>query len=305
MTRGPSPDVAVSVRSRLLELARRDGVEFQLMLTEFGIERLLYRLGASAHAGSFVLKGAVLFRLWSAERGRATWDLDLLGSGDGSVERVVGVVDEVCKVPSDDGLTFDHESIAGETIRAEEEYEGVRVRLEARLAGAKVPMQLDVAFGDVVHPAPRRRIYPTLLGHTPPRILAYPREAVVSEKLEAILSLGVTNSRMKDFYDLYRLALSFPFEGRVLLRSIHRTFARRRTDFPASEPAEFAPGFLGAPERRTQWQALVRRGRLAAPADPQRVSVVLGRFLGPVLGAAAAGSAFAQSWEPGGPWRTR
>jgi len=295
-------NVAASVRARLLQLARRQGVEFQLVLAEFAIERLLYRLGVSAHAERFVLKGATLFRLWSAERGRATWDLDLLGRGTNTVPAVVGAVRELCAVDADDGLVFDADSISGEEIRAADEYEGVRVRLEARLAGARIPVQVDVGFGDAVVPAPRLETYPTLLDHAPPRVLVYPREAVVAEKLEAVLALGVTNSRMKDFYDLQQLAKRFAFDGLSLALAIRATFDRRRTPLPGDEPLVLTPGFLGAPERQTQWSAFLRRGRLDAAPDSTRLAEELRAFLWPVLAAAARSERFDQHWAAGGPW---
>jgi predicted nucleotidyltransferase component of viral defense system len=194
-------DLAASVRARLSNLARRRNLEFQLVLSDFAVERLLYRIGASSLADRFVLKGAMLFKLWSDERHRATWDLDLLGRGANDVARVVAAIREVCAFQFEDGVVFDLDSITGEAISAEDEYAGVRIRLQARLAQARVPMQVDVGFGDVITPAPLRESYPTLLDHAPPSVLVYPRESVVAEKLEAILSLGVTNSRMKDFYD--------------------------------------------------------------------------------------------------------
>ena len=177
-------NAAASVRARLLEISRRRGVEFQLVLSEFAVERLLWRLGASTYSGRFVLKGATLFRLWSDSPHRATWDLDLLGRGSSAVADVVAVIRELCEIPGDDGIAFDAASLVGEEIRSADEYVGARVRFEARLAGARIPVQVDVGFGDAIEPAPSLQTYPTLLDHEAPRILAYPRETVVAEKLE-------------------------------------------------------------------------------------------------------------------------
>jgi len=298
-------NVAASVRARLLDLSRRGGVEFQLVLSEFAIERLLYRLGASPYVERFVLKGATLFRLWSDRRGRATWDLDLLGRGASSVADVVAVVRDLCAAPSDpdEGIVFDPDSIVGEEIRTTDEYAGVRVRLEARLAEARIPVQVDVGFGDVIVPPPTHETYPTLLDHPPPRILVYPREAVVAEKVEAIVSLGMTNSRLKDFYDVHRLSSSFAFDGGLLARAIRATFDRRGTDVPAGEPLALTPGFLAAPERATQWRAFVRRGRLEAPEGAATLADNLRAFLLPVLSAASRGETFEGNWPEGGPWQ--
>ncbi len=291
-----------SARARLARLARERGVEFQLILVEYAIERLLYRLGLSRHADHYVLKGALLFRLWSSEPGRATWDLDLLGRGAGGVEDVVAMVRELCDAAAADGVVFDPDSIRGEAIRPEAEYAGVRVRLVAHLAGARIPVQVDVGFGDAVTPPPAAAQYPTLLDDPAPRILAYPREAVVAEKLEAMISLGLTNSRMKDFYDVQTLATRFSFDGERLARAIRATFDRRGTRLPAGRPLVLTREFLAAPERAAQWRAFLRRGRLSAEPDAAALADKLYAFLGPPLDALAGKTPFAGTWPPGGPW---
>ena len=299
----PPTNVAASVRARLRDLARTTGVEFQLMLSDFAIERLLYRLGVSAYRDRFVLKGAILFKLWPEVLHRATWDLDLLGRGPNTIADVVAVVRGLCGIEVHDGIVYDASSVGGEEIRASDEYAGVRVRLEARLAEARIPVQVDVGFGDAVIPAPVREHYPTLLDHLQPHILVYPREAVVAEKLEAMVSLGVTNSRMKDFYDVHVLASHFAFEGPTLAQAIRATFERRGTPFLEAGPLVLTRDFLAAPERQTQWRAFLRRGRLIAPPDAGDLADALQLFLGPILRAAANGEGFSPHWPPGGPWR--
>ena len=296
-------DLAASVRARLLNLARRRGEEFQLVLSEFAIERLLFRLGESAHGERYVLKGATLFKLWSVGRHRATWDLDLLGRGAGAVADVVAVVRDLCAIRAEDAIFFDAASIAGEEIRAADEYAGARVRLEARLGDARIPIQVDVGFGDAVEPAPVRQTYPTLLDQSPPRILAYPREAVVAEKLEAMLSLGVTNSRMKDFYDVHALASAFAFAGPALASAIRATFERRGTPLPVSEPLVLSRAFLAAPERQVQWRAFLPRGRPPGPLSAGARAAARRAPPGRGRAARARGDAFGQTWPPGGPWR--
>lgn len=174
----------------------------------------------------------MLFKLWSDERRRATWDLDLLGRGANSVTDVVAALREICQVGGHDGIEFNPESITGEEIRAADEYAGVRVRLEARLAEASIPVQVDVGFGDSVVPAATREDYPVLLDHARPRVLAYPRETVVAEKFEVMVSLGVTNSRMKDFYDVYVLATFFAFDGPRLQAAFRPRSLAARRQFP-------------------------------------------------------------------------
>ena len=296
--------VAASIRARLLELSRQRVVENQVVLSEFAIERLLYRIGASSHANRFVLKGAMLFKLWSEERRRATWDLDLHSRGTNAVSDVVAIIRQLCAIHADDGIMFDAESAVGEEIRAADEYQGVRVRLEARLGDARIPVQVDVGFSDAIVPAPRRRRYPTLLGHAAPHVLAYPRETVVAEKCEAMISLGLTNSRLKDFYDVQLIASASAFRGPLLVRAIRATFERRKTPLPVRVPLVLTSSFLADPARTAQWRAFVRRGRIGAPPDTKVLAVSLRRFLWPVLKAASNVEPWPATWRPGGPWRT-
>lgn len=293
-----------SVRMRLRALARKENVEFQLVLAEFGVERLLYRLGISAYSERYVLKGAMLFKLWSGARGRATWDLDMLGRGAHGVADVAAVIRDLCGIAVDDAIAFDTDSIEAEEIRAADEYAGVRVRLVAWLDGARIPMQIDVGFGDAVTPAVVRKRYPTLLDHTPPDILVYPREAVIAEKVEAMVSIGVTNSRMKDFHDVHWLAQRFSFDGPVLVKAIRSTFERRGTKLPEELPLVVTREFLAAPERQTQWEAFLRRGRLGGASDAGEIADALSAFLSPIFRAIANDERFTGSWSPGQGWQS-
>ena len=218
------------------------------------------------------------------------------------MDDVTAIVRDLCAISVDDGITFDADSIAGEDIREADVYGGVRVRLVARLAQARIPVELDVGFGDAVVPTPQWASLPTLLDHDPPQVLVYPREAVVAEKVEAMVSLGVTNSRMKDFYDVARLAESMAFDGPTLARSLRATFDRRGTPFPSGEPLVLTDGFLADPDRQVQWRAFVRRGRLAAPPDTGAMTEALRRFVLPVITPAGTDDAFEAESRPGGPW---
>ena len=297
-------NLAASIRARLKNLARRDDEEFQLVLSKYANERLLYRLGVSAFSGQFILKGATLFHLWGQTQHRATWDLDLLGRGATDVIGMEEIIRSICGIPSDDGLVFDRDSVQGEVIRAAGQHAGVRIRLYAILAEARIRMQVDIGFGDEVTPSPALESFPTLLDLPSPHVLVYPREAVVAEKSEAMNSLGVTNSRMKDFYDIHALAQSFEFQGAILSEAIRVTFERRKTPFPPEIPLVLTRRFLGAPERQTQWRAFVRRGRLDAPPDARDLAEGLQRFLWPVFQTASQKRPLEQTWSPGGPWRT-
>jgi predicted nucleotidyltransferase component of viral defense system len=301
----PPRDIAASVRQRLLDMARARGEEFQSVLTRYGLERLLYRLSVSPQADEFVLKGAMLFAAWTGEMHRATWDVDFPGRGEAEASRIRKLFAEVCAVQvDDDGLGFDGSSVRAEAIREEQVYEGLRVRVAGRLGTARIQLQIDIGFGDLVRPRPRKLAFPTLLKMPAPVLKAYPPEAVVAEKLHAMVALGMANSRMRDCYDLWTLAMRFPFEGRVLAESVRATFKRRRTPLPTGAPLALTDVFAGDAAKQVQWKAFVRRGRLR-PDDPGLAAVIesLRGFLLPPLCALATGGAFDATWPPGGPWR--
>lgn len=297
-------NLAASVHGRLLTLARQRREELEYLLTRYALERLLYRVGISPHAGQFVLKGAVLFAVWTDQPHRATRDLDLLGHGDPAPPRLVAIFRDLCALPIDgDGLVFDPTSVQASPIREDQEYEGVRVQLTARLGQARLPLQVDVGFGDAVTPAPVEVAVPTLLDLPTPRLLAYPRETVVAEKFQAMVLLGIANSRMKDFYDLWTLARRFDFGGPTLARALAATFDRRRTALPAAAPLALTPAFSADTAKQAQWRAFVRRGRLVDdPPDLDDVVAALASFLMPPARALASGRSFIQHWPAGGPW---
>ncbi len=301
----PPRDIAASVRQRLLDLARKRDEDFQSVLTRYGLERFLYRLATSPHADEFVLKGAMLFAVWTGEMHRATWDVDLLGRGVPEAGRITKLFAGVCRASvEDDGLVFDEGSVRAERIREDLPYEGLRVRIAGRLGPARIRLQVDVGFGDAVRPPPRKLPLPTLLDLPAPVLRSYPREAVVAEKLNAMVTLGMVNSRMKDLYDLWTLAMRLPFEGRVLAAAVRATFNRRRTPLSADEPLALTDVFADDATKRVQWKAFVRRVRLR-PDDPGLPAVVgvLRGFLLPPTRALAAGDTFHATWLAGGPWR--
>ena len=255
---------AASVRDRLLALAREQGEDFQLLLTQYGLERLLYRLSRSDYRDRFILKGAMLFMLWRDQPHRPTRDVDFLGFGDSSEASLQAIFHELCDIPvEDDGLTLIADSVQVDVIRDETDYGGMRVRLFGALAGARVPIQADIGFGDAVTPEAREIEYPTLLGTPAPHLKAYPRETVVAEKYQALVHLGIANSRMKDFYDLWIIAREFDFDGLTLPEAISNTFSRRRTPLPEHTPSGLSSGFYEDVQKKTQWNAFVHKGMLA------------------------------------------
>jgi hypothetical protein len=295
--------MAASVRARLAQLATRHGYDFQQVLTSFAIERLLFRLSVSPHASSFVLKGATLFTLWEGFPHRQTRDLDLLGFGENSIERLANVFSQICAMPvADDGLVFG--KISGELIRALQEYGGVRLHISVALERAVIPLGVDIGFGDKITPSPKNVEFPTLLDFPKPKLRAYPVETVVAEKFEAMVRLDMANSRMKDFYDLSYLARTTTFDGDRLCAAIRTTFARRSSVLPRGLPVALTNEFAANPTKLTQWRAFCRKDTRTKTEIPLgEVVEFIGVFLLPPLQALAAENPFRFSWSPGGPWR--
>jgi predicted nucleotidyltransferase component of viral defense system len=299
----PPTDVGASVRARLLGLAREQGEDFQLLLTRYANERLLFRLSASGHAQQFVLKGAALFALWTGKPHRATRDLDLLGFGDPGVAHVREVFSKVlAHNVVDDGVHFDLATLEVDLIREDQEYGGVRVDVVARVTNARVRLQVDVGFGDAITPEALVVEIPPLLDFPAPRLRAYPRETVVAEKLEAMVKLGMANSRMKDFYDIAVLARSFSFDGELLTRAIRATFECRKTPLPTTTPVALTATFAEDSMKKTQWSGFVRKvGILGGDTLAETIAVVRAFVEGPLLAASGAG-AVPKSWQVGKGW---
>lgn len=297
---------AASVRTRLLNLARARGEEFQLVLTRYGLERLLYRLSRSPHAERFVLKGAMLFLLWSEESHRPTRDVDFLGLGNMGQDALRRIFREVCAVTvEEDGVTFDSDSIQVEPIRDDTEYGGMRVTLAGELSGARIPVQADIGVGDAVTPGSVSMDYPVLLDGPAPVIATYTRESVVAEKYQAMVAFGMANSRMKDYYDFWVLARDHAFEATVLGDAIRDTFERRRTALPEDIPLGLSSEFSGDCQKKTQWRAFLSKiapGRGNVRPELDEVCGLLALFLTLPTRVARAADDRQSHWRPGGPW---
>lgn len=301
MKSGPKKNLPASVRQRLLTLSQRRKEPYDLVLVRFGIERLLYRLSRSRHADKFLLKGAMLFAIWSDGTHRPTRDVDLLGFGASDAEELKHLFTELCELSVEpDGLLFLPESVEASPIREEAAYPGIRVTLEARLENARVSIQVDIGFGDIVTPAPEEVRFPALLDFTAPLLRAYPIYTVVAEKLEASVRLGEANTRMKDFFDLWFLSRKFPFDGNLLRDAIARTFARRESEIPKTMPSSFAPDF--AERKAAIWAVFVRRNGLGE-LDMKTALEALRAFGWPALKAARDQTAFALRWIPEQGWQ--
>lgn len=303
MTKPGKKDVAASVRARLLRLAEDRSEDFQLVLTRYVNERLLYRLSASRHGKQFVLKGAALFTLWTGRPHRATRDLDLLGFGSLGENVVHAMFTEILAGDDQhDGVHFDLGTLTAGPIREDQEYGGVRVTCIAHVTTAKVRVQVDIGIGDAITPEAEWVDFPALLDFQAPRLRVYPRETVVAEKLEAMVQLGMANSRMKDFYDLAFLAESFAFDGEILVRAIRATFERRMTPLPTALPVALSAEFTADVAKISQWRAFSRKSNAKEVGSLDTTMARIREFAMPVLAAAVAAGPLPLSWPAGGPW---
>jgi len=270
-----STGIAASVHARLLAGAKERGEDFNLTLNRYAVERFLYRLSISPAREYYWLKGALLFDFWFDVPHRPTRDADFLGFGPVDARTLTATLREICIIAADDGMTFDPASINIEEIREDARYGGLRVRLLGRLGNARCSIQLDVAYGDAVTPGPEEIDYPTLLADQPaPRLRAYPRATVVAEKLEAIVSLGIANTRMKDYFDLRALAREKTLNTDLLASAIAATFARRQTPLPTSLPLGLSDEFAQDATKRTQWKAFLGKNRLEVSTLDEMVTEV-------------------------------
>jgi predicted nucleotidyltransferase component of viral defense system len=283
MAKSPT-NIAASVRARLLNLARQTNQPFDVLLTRFVHERLLYRLSRSPHADRFVLKGAMLLTTWLPEAARGTRDLDLLGFGDASEQSILAIFREVLAIAADDGVVFDLEALGVGLIREELEYGGVRLRGIASLSGARIAIVVDIGFGDSVEPGLEAIDYPALLDLPAPRVRAYAPETVIAEKFQAMVALGRANSRMKDFYDIWILTKTFSFAPDRMARAIAATFARRQTAIPTVIPDALTPAFAEDPLKQRQWAAFIADIGNA----PEQLQLVISDLVAFLMSAAAA-----------------
>lgn len=299
---------AASVRARLYNKSKDSGVEFQLLLARYAGERFLYRLGASSCRDRCILKGATLLVVWMEEPYRSTRDIDLLALGYNDETSVQEIVKTVCAVACpEDGLTFDFDSVRISPIRAQQQLQGQRVRMICRLEQARIPIQIDFGFGDVVTPTPHEMSMSTLLKGIPaPVVRVYPMVTSLAEKFDAMVSLGERNSRMKDFYDVWALSEAFTFEGKALREAIHSCFERRRTPVFEETPVALTLAFYSDEALNTRWRDY--RYDAALLSTPPESFTVIGErvqnFFGPVHESLVANSPFDLHWPPGGPWES-
>jgi hypothetical protein len=291
-------DRAASVLARLLNRSRSTGDNYNLLLSHFVIERLLYRLSVSPHAGNFVLKGALLFALWYDTPHRPTKDADLLGFGVDDADTLRATFTAVCAIDADDGVRYDTTSMRIAPIREDNIYGGMRLTMLAFVGSARLPVQVDIGFGDAITPAPELVAYPTLLdGMEAPHLRAYPVYTVIAEKFHAMVVLGTTNSRMKDFFDLARIARSSELDWNVLVEALRATFGRRNTTLPSTTPVALTEGFAANPAKQRQWDAFLNKAKLPE-TDLTEIVALIERLLGPTLAEESPGNSMDPRWSP-------
>jgi hypothetical protein len=300
----PIKNISASVRQRLLNKADSDNRDFNELLHYYAMERFLYRLSCSKHSEKFILKGALLFTVWDVPASRATMDIDLLGKVKNDLAGIAAVMKEICSQSvEDDGVRFDPSTVTTDRIVVDSDYKGVRVKFRGFLEKSRIPMQIDIGFGDPVLPGPVPLDYPTMLDFPAPRIKGYRRENSIAEKFEAMCTRGIRNSRMKDFYDIWLLSRRFDFDGSDLSKAIESTFQSRHLKMPA-EPLALGPIFFEDKNKVAYWKGFLRKIKIAgAPEDLKTVVDVLKGFLGPVAEALAEGKPFQGKWKAPGPWK--
>lgn len=303
MSQKKPSQVAASVRQRLLNLKTQTGRPFGELLQFYAMERFLYRLSRSSHREKLILKGALMMVVWQSPSSRPTMDIDFLGKLSNDEQATVAVIRDICSTQvEDDGVVFDPSTVVAEFIIEEADYRGLRVRFTGTLTEAQITMQLDIGFGDILIPKPEQIEYPTLLDQPHPILIGYTMESTIAEKLEAMVKLGIANSRMKDFYDIWLLSRQFDFDGAVLSLAIRETFKNRGTAI-ALPVFVFSPEFSENAQKQQQWKAYVDKNRLQdAPSTIQEALDQIRLFLHPIVIAIATNSSFSLNWKPSQGW---
>jgi hypothetical protein len=297
-------NLSASVHQHLLNRAKESYRPFNEILQYFAIERFIYRLSKSPHADQFILKGALMFSAWCGPASRPTKDIDLLGKIDNRIDIITTVMKGVCLIGVEpDGISFDANAVEPVRITEGAEYEGVRLRIHGRLGKAHISIQIDIGFGDVIVPSPGIVSYPTILDFPVPVLKGYTKESTIAEKFQSIVKLGVLNSRMKDFYDIWFLSRTFEFKGKILAEAIEKTFETRNTAVNL-EAALFDPSFAIDKNRGVQWRGFIKKAKLVGAPDTfeETITAVI-TFLKPLTRAIAEGKLFDCVWTASGPWQ--
>jgi len=290
-------DTAASVRQKLKNLARTREEDFDYVLRQYVMQRLLYRLGVSNYVEQFLLKGALLFWVWNKDFHRPTRDIDLLTYTDNDVGHLLGVFQQIITTPADDGLVFDADSLNGFEIKEDADYKGVRITGFATLTNARVPFQIDIGYGDVIVPAAEEAQIPAFLGLPAPKLKIYPVYSVIAEKFQAMIMLGQANSRMKDFYDISDIAHTMPIDGSLLSQALKATFERRKTEFSKQPLYVFSTDFTQDKGKNIQWNAFLNKNSLKRETGFPQVVGEIQQLLEPVYESISDQQTFDLQWS--------
>ena len=302
MTSGKAKNITTSVRTRLLNIARRIDKPFEELLVLYGLERFLFRLSQSVHKDNFILKGGLLLIGMGFPQARPTKDIDFLGLISSNIEVVSKTIQEIGNIDIEDGMVYDFSKLTNEPISPNSDYPGIRFKFSGRLGQTRIPMQVDIGFGDRIVPAAKEISFPTLLDMEPPVIRSYAVETIIAEKFEAALDLADLNSRMKDFFDIWILSQKYPFGGKSLQEAIIATCRRRKTSI-SSKAQIFSREFANRYNKQIQWSAFLRKGSMGEV--PEEFSIIMEGiqdFLLPVTLETENENSFVSEWPPGGPW---
>lgn len=297
----PTSNVGQSVFARLLNIAKQSGETHQYLLTRYAIERLLYRLSVSEYRDQFILKGGILLQAWQGQNHRTTRDVDFLGIGTSKIDEVRQIFKAICltSVP-DDGVQFLTDQLKGQEIMEHKRYAGIRITLIAQIHSAKQTIQVDIGFGDIITPTREKLDYPTYLNMPTPQLWVYPTYTVIAEKFETMISLGIINSRLKDFYDIWLMMRLFDFDGVVLQQAIQNTFDRRNSQLPSETPSIFTPAFYSEASRVVQWDNFIKRDVVNQVDDEiafHEVILAIQSFIMPIVQATQQGQPFGANWS--------
>jgi len=298
-------NIKASVRAQLQNKAKATECPFSEILQYYGMERFIYRFSRSKYADKFILKGALMFTVWQVPERRATLDIDFSARFDNQIAGIEKAIKDICEVSVvPDGLTFDPGTVKGQTIKEDADYEGVRVKFRGFLERSRISMQIDVGFGDIIYPKPKVIDYPVMLDFPKPHLTGYPEESVVSEKFEAMVKLGLLNSRMKDFYDIWLMMHRFDFNGARLSEALKRTFSHRKTPLPEQKPLFAKEIYDEKSDRQELWKSFLKRGNIKhVPEKLCATARGIEEFLIKPLDAINKEGAFNEEWQASGPWR--
>jgi len=303
-TKDAKKNLPASIHARLLNLARTENRPMGELLQYYAIERFLFRLGRLPLRSQFVLKGAQMLRAWmDSPLARPTMDVDLLGRFNNEIENLEEIVRRCCAIEIEDGVVFDPQTVRGERIKKDAEYQGVRVYLKGYLGKIRLAVQIDFGFGDTVVPAPVEVTLPQLLDFGSPELLGYTPESSIAEKFQAMVALDLTNTRFKDFYDIALLSRSLEFDGDVLSKAIETTFRHRNTPLPEAVPNALTEKFTIDETKQKQWRAFLRKNRLEESMSLPETAKRIEEFLMPVVKSLTSGEGFPKSWKSSGGWK--